>query len=239
MGFFKSLVSHDDVISTRALYSNPGNVRGETKMIFTSNHPITFDKTVGEDDVKAVFNRILYLPVQCKPIDEANENKYLSAELFEERDAIFSWGIKGLKRYLDAGERFPKAKLAEQIKVMNIAKYCPEKVFFDEYIVEADGRYESVTTIQKAYKEFCKENKIPQNPKKINYYIEKRMSIEKIKKRIKEFGYPEGPIYVYLNIKLKNKILLNEVPSGGDAKAKSGAARQEICVCSGYREEEL
>ena len=206
VGFFKSLVSHDDTISTRALYNNPGDVRGEAKMIFTSNHLIEFDRTVDENDVTAVFNRLIYLPVQCKPINEKIENKHLSEEIFKERDAIFTWGIEGLKKYAQDGEKFPKSKLSEQIKRENMAKYCPEKVFFDKHIEEAKGQYESVTAIKEAFTNFCTKNKITRKSG-ITHYIEKKLHTQKIKKRIDNYGYSKSdgtPIYVYPNIRLKN-----------------------------------
>jgi len=207
VGFFKSLVSHDDTISTRALYKNPGDMRGDIKMFYTTNHPITFNSSVDENDIQAVFNRLLYLPVQCKPIDETIENKHMSEELFEERDAIFTWGIEGLKKYVESGERFPKSKLSEQAKCENMAKYCTEKVFFDKYIKEVEGQYESVTAIKEAYARFCSKNKSPRMHS-ITDYIEDRLNIEKIKKRIDNEGYSKKdgiPIYVYPNIRIKEK----------------------------------
>lgn len=199
VGFFKSLVSHDDTISTRALYSNPGEIRGETKMIFTSNHLLEFDKSVEENDLQAVFNRLMYLPVQCKPIPENVENKHLSEEIFEERDAIFTWGIEGLRKYVENGERFPKSVLSEQIKEENIARYCPEKVFFDKYIEACGGHCESVTAIKEAYQRFCTQVGTLKKHG-IGRYIEKIRGVEKVKKRLQN---DQNPVYVYSNIRLK------------------------------------
>lgn len=207
VGFFKSLVSHDDTISTRALYSNPGEVRGETKMLFTSNHLIEFENTVGENDVHAVFNRLLYLPVQCKPIDESEENKHLSKELFEERDAIFTWGIEGLRKYIESGERFPKSVLSEQIKQLNIAKYCPEKIFFDDFLESEEKKSVSVSVVKELFAKFCSDIAIKRSKKSITQYIENVKGVEKTKRRINKEGdvcNTEKLIHVYAGIRLKN-----------------------------------
>lgn len=207
VGFFKSLVSHDDTISTRALYSNPGEVRGETKMLFTSNHLIEFENTVGENDVHAVFNRLLYLPVQCKPIDESEENKHLSKELFEERDAIFTWGIEGLRKYIESGERFPKSVLSEQIKQLNIAKYCPEKIFFDDFLESEEKKSVSVSVVKELFAKFCSDIAIKRSNKSITQYIENVKGVEKTKRRINKEGdvcNTEKLIHVYAGIRLKN-----------------------------------
>lgn len=201
VGFFKSIVSHDDTVETRSLYKNPSKIRGGTKMIFTSNHLIEFDKTVEENDLQAVFNRLIYLPVQCKPISENMENKHLSEEIFAERDAIFTWGIEGLRKYVKNGERFPKSVLSAQIKEENIARYCPEKVFFDRCIETCEGHCESVTAIKEAYKRFCSQIGTLKNHG-VSRYIERVRGVEKVKKRIPG---EENPIYVYQDVRLKGE----------------------------------
>jgi len=131
----------------------------------------------------------------------------MSEELFEERDAIFTWAIEGLKKYIENGERFPKSKLSEEKKRENMSKYCPEKIFFDKYIKEAEGQYESVTDIKEAYARYCREIRASKRYG-ITEYIERRVGIEKIKKRIDNNGYSKKdgtPIHVYPNIRLKNK----------------------------------
>lgn len=143
VGFFKSLVSHDDSISARLLYGNPQDIKCETKMMFSTNHLLSFDPSLSIYDVEAVFNRLIYWPFQNKPILDKQDNKHLSDELYEERNAIFTWAMKGLRDYVENGEIFPEAHKSTEIKAKNMAKYCPEKIFFEECLKRKEGVYES------------------------------------------------------------------------------------------------
>ena len=205
VGFFKSLVSHDDTISARALYSNPKDIKCECKMLFSSNHLLTFDSSLDMLDIEAVFNRLVYFPFQNRPIKSSQENKHLSDDLCKERDAIFTWAMKGLQDYVESGEQFPKATLSEDIKRKNVAQYCPEKSFFEKHIKEKEGVFESVSAIKAAYEDFCLQHSVKRRGS-ITTFIEEHEGVQKIKKRIDENGGPSSsgnPIYVYKNIRLR------------------------------------
>ena len=209
VGFFKSLISHDDTIMARTLYDNPKKIKCETKMLFSTNHLISFVPDIGPYDIEAVFNRLLYFPFQNKPICKNLENKHLSDEIYAERDAIFTWAMKGLKFYVEQNETFPECKLSEEIKARNMAQFCPEKIFFSEAIKSAEGRYESSFAIKTAFEAFCAENSAKVKGD-IYAYLEEHEGIPKLKtkKRIDADGYPcsEGnPIAVFEGIRLKNK----------------------------------
>lgn len=218
VGFFKSLVSHDDLISARSLYSNPTEIKCGTKMLFSSNHLLSFDSSLGTYDIEAVFNRLVYFPFQNPPITDAQDNKHLSDELFEERNAIFTWAMQGLKEYVDNNERFPEAKLSTEIKNQNIARYCPEKIFFQTCFKKTeDDVYESSETIKKAYEIFCMKNDV-KKPKNIKKYIEEHERIPRLKKRIDENGNSTSEaslIHVYPGIRLRKKIR-KEIPTQED-----------------------
>ena len=215
VGFFKSLVSHDDTIMARSLYSNPTKIRCEAKMLFSSNHLISFSPDVGIYDIEAVFNRLLYFPFQNTPIKDEENNKHLSDELYEkERDAIFTWAMGGLRYYVEHNETFPECGLSAEIKARNVAQYCPEKIFFSEAIKKADGKFESSLAIKEAFDEFCKETgaKVKGD---IHAYLAEHEGIVKLntKKRIDSDGNPvsEGnPIYVYEGIRLRKKYKSNK-----------------------------
>jgi hypothetical protein len=81
VGFFKSLVSHDDTIMARSLYSNPTKIRCEAKMLFSSNHLISFSPDVGIYDIEAVFNRLLYFPFQNTPIKDEEKPDFSVREI--------------------------------------------------------------------------------------------------------------------------------------------------------------
>lgn len=207
VGFFKSLVSHNDTLTARALYANPQKIKCETKMVFSTNHLITFSSDVGPYDIEAVFNRLLYFPFQNPPIRKDDENKHLSDDIYAERDAIFTWAMKGLKYYVNHNETFPECKLSEEIKARNMAQFCSEKFFFNEAIKFVEGKFESSSAIKEAYEAFCVDNDIPTKGNIANY-IKEHEGIQKVKKRIDDEGslISEGnPIYVYEGIRLKNK----------------------------------
>lgn len=207
VGFFKSLVSHDDQVDARALYGNPKKVKGETKMIFSSNHLLAFDPTLGVYDIEAIFNRLIFIPYQNKPISREEENKHLSDEIYEEKDAIFTWAMKGLKDYVENHESFPECSLSTELKERNMATYCPEKIFVTTRIKHKENTYESSSAIREAFERFCFEVGVKSKPN-ISLYLEEHERLVKSKKRIDEDGRPTSdgnPIYVYEGIRLKEK----------------------------------
>ena len=210
VGFFKSLVSHDDTIMARTLYSNPTKIKCETKMLFSSNHLISFSlDNIGMYDIEATFNRLLYFPFQNPPIKDENNNKHLSDDLFAERDAIFTWAMGGLRYYIEHNETFPACALSEEIKARNMAQYCPEKIFFSEAVKKADGKYESSSLIKDAFEAYRVEigAKVKSD---IHAYLTEHEHVVKCtsKKRIDSKGNLTGegnPISVYEGIRLKHK----------------------------------
>jgi len=206
VGFFKSLVSKDDTITARTLYTNPTKIKCETKMLLSTNHFITFAPEVGVFDIEAVFNRLLYIPFQNPPIKDSDNNKHLSDDLFEERDGIFTWAMEGLRYYVEHNENFPECALSAEIKAQNMAQYCPEKIFFSDAIEYEEGRYESSSAIKAAFEAFCLG--IGAKTKgHIHAYLEEHEHLPKCKKRIDSNGYPcsnGNSIYVYKGIRLKD-----------------------------------
>lgn len=207
VGFFKSLVSHDDKIAARSLYSNPTTIKCETKMLFSTNHLLLFDSSLGLYDIEAVVNRLIYFPFQNKPISSSQENKHLSDLLYEEKDAIFTWAMDGLRDYVKNNEQFPKAKLSEEMKALNMAKYCPEKMFFQTCLKSADGKYESVTAIKEAYDQFCQKAEVKHKGNIVSF-LKEHEKIEELKTRINEDGFKAssgGSIWVFEGIRLRNR----------------------------------
>lgn len=211
VGFFKSLTSHNDTISARLLYANPTKVRGETKMLFSSNHLLSFDGTLDVGEVEAVFNRFIYFPFQNKPITESEDNKNFSEELLEERDGIFTWAMLGLRKYIETGETFPYSKLSHKIKAKNMAKYCPEKTFFEKCLVADESAFESTEVVKEAYEAYCKANEVEIRGN-IRSYISKHKKIKVMKKRIDANGNllsSGAPRATYVGVRLKDKYRVN------------------------------
>ncbi len=210
VGAFKALTSHNDTIAARALYANPCTVKGETKMIFSSNHLIRFDSKLDIGDIEAVFNRLLFFPYLNAPI--IDDNKNYSVDLLDEKDGIFSWAIGGLKSYLDNGEKFPYAKEAHKIKQKNMVQFCPEKSFFDKCLVVEKESCESTEVVKSAYEAFCKENDALVRGNIRNYITEhKKIAVKK--KRIDDDGNllsSGSPRATYIGVRLKDKYRVSQ-----------------------------
>ena len=207
VGFFKSLVSHDDLISTRALYSNPKEFKCDSKMVFASNHYLTFGSDVSPSDVDAVFTRLIYYPYQNGFVKEEQQDKHLSEKLYSEKDGIFTWAIQGLRYYIDNNENFPKSKLSENVKLQNMAAYCPEKVFFEKCIKRKDDTYESSLAIRAAFDSFCRTTGVKTKGNILNY-LDNHEHLKKCRKRVDGEGKISSKgnaIYVYENIALKKR----------------------------------
>ena len=213
VGFFKSLVSHDDSISARLLYGNPQDIKCETKMMFSTNHLLSFDPSLSIYDVEAVFNRLIYWPFQNKPISDQQDNKHLSDEIYEERDGIFTWAMKGLRDYVENGEIFPEAHKSTEIKAKNMAKYCPEKIFFEKCLKRKEGVYESSGAIKDAFEQFCREAEVTHKGN-IASFLEEHEHLSKSKKRIDQDGMivsSGNPIWVYEGIRLRKQYRANNI----------------------------
>lgn len=172
-GFFKSLISHDDVIEVRCLYGNPHKLQGKTKMVFASNHLLKLENA-SSMDIEAVFNRLIYIPFEYS-VSKEEEDHDLSSKLMEEKEGIFSWAMKGLQDYIASGEKFPECDVSKQYKLKNLAKCLPEKQFFEECIKFTEEKYECTSVIKESFKNFCAENGIGYGKLSIvNYLINER-----------------------------------------------------------------
>ena len=184
-------------------------------MLFSSNHLLEFDSALSEGDIEAVFNRIIYFPYQNSPVDRSQDNKHLSDDLYEERDAIFTWAMDGLRYYIQNGEVFPAAKASEKLKRENMAKYCPERIFFETCLKRNEDKYVSVTSVKNAYENFCLQIGVTSSRKgKITSYLEEKKKLVKVKKRVDINGSltsDGNPIWVYQNLGIRKKYRLGEI----------------------------
>lgn len=197
---FKSFVSDSDVVSGRNPCEKPISSRCRTKMLIASNEFFRFSG-VGQNDLDAFFDRMLYIP-----FDRAIEDRIDGFwELLEsELDFIFTWSMQGLKRLIENDFKFTKCAASEKLKLQAMAQCNPEEAFFAECLKSAEDRYESSSSITEAFRYFCNKNNINGNFN-ITNYLEKK-NILKTRKRLDDYGYitSEGnPIYVYEGIRLK------------------------------------
>ena len=205
VGYLKSLLSHLDTISARSLYNNPQEIKSQTKMLFATNHLLSFDITKSSaNDIEAVFNRLLYLPFVNAPVTKSQENKHLADELWEERDGILTWALRGgLQEYIDIGENFPAAARSEEIKDRNVRQYCPEMTFCTEYLAEEKGEWVSTLSIRDAYASYCMENGIVRKKKlDILTYIDEHLCVQKERGRVIDASGNKSNCWHYKNLKL-------------------------------------
>lgn len=205
VGRFKSLLSHLDKQAAKALYANPIEVESHTKMLFATNHYLSFaPKKASAEDIVAVFNRLMFLPFLNPPLRVGMENKHLADELWAERDGIFTWAMGGLRSYIESGENFPTAARSEELKTNNLARYCPEKAFVAQYIEMADeDSWISTKELRSAYESYCTENGIVRNRKlDILTYVQSHLGVAKEKGRVKDADGEEHNWWHFKGMKL-------------------------------------
>ena len=204
VGRLKSLLSHLDTQSLRLLYGNPVEVKSQTKMLFATNHELTFDvKKCSPNDIEAIFNRMLYIPYVNAPVPKSQMNRHLADQLWAERNGILTWAMTGLQDYLDCGENFPYAEKSEELKAHNAAQYCPEMGFVDRYIAEAEGEWISTRDLRNAYSAYCRANGVVSTGKlSILTYVEEHLGIRKIRGRVKDANDNEKNCWHFKNLRL-------------------------------------
>ncbi len=74
------------------------------------------------------FERLIIVPF-TKSIPEGQRNLNIAEELFEERDYILTWAIKGLKRLVENNFVFSLTKESKAVLLLYKSRYCPEQVF--------------------------------------------------------------------------------------------------------------
>ncbi|MGN0150383.1 MAG: phage/plasmid primase, P4 family, partial [Clostridia bacterium] len=108
IGTFKSLVSSLDKIETKELYKNPKSQPCYCKMLFGANQFVPLNK-LDANNAEAFFERLIIIPfLYAKPEEERDPN--LPEKLWAERDYIFTWAMKGLKRLIENNFIFSSSK---------------------------------------------------------------------------------------------------------------------------------
>ena len=206
-GAFKSLVSPTDSLTVKNLYENPREMEGTPKMLMSANHLIELGGNTSIEDAEAVFNRILYIPFQNEGFSGENDNKNFIDEVLEEKDAIFTWSIKGLREYIENGCQFPDCILSDEVKAENMAKYCPEKIFTERCIKFEDGSFESSEFVRDVFMDFFFFFNISKVGNIIRY-LTNNYHLRTDKRRITLDGQTkktENPIAIICGIRIKNK----------------------------------
>ena len=105
-------------------------------------------------NVDAFFRRILIVPfLYSKPREE--QDLQLGQKLWGERDYIFTWAMKGLKRLAQNNFIFCKSQASQDALERYKTQYCPEQVFFERYLMLDDDNVISRDEVQKKYEKFA------------------------------------------------------------------------------------
>ncbi len=201
---FNSLVSDSDSVTGRNPCERPETKKCRTKMLFGSNHDLTF-KGPSKEDIDAFFDRIIY--VMFDRFIENRKQGHGETMLKEEADYIFTFAMQGLNRLITNNFKFMKCKSSERAKATAMAQYCPEEIFFSQCIkmVEEDI-YESSDEIRQAFNAYCAENNVS-GIYNIKSYLDKQ-GVHHYRKRIDDEGKIcscGNPISVYAGIRLRKK----------------------------------
>lgn len=156
LGKIKGLVSSNDKITARKLFNAPFSFKNKCTLIFACNNLPEINTKLYQDN-SALFKRLIIVPF-LNSIEEENQDKYLFEKLAEEKDLIFNWGIKGLRRLIDNNFIFSDCKISS--KFLN--KYMEEEdlisSFIDKKLAYKEGEYEFWDKIKEQFRIFAKEN---------------------------------------------------------------------------------
>lgn len=176
LGAIKALVSPNDKVISRKLYQDPFSFINKAAIIFATNNLPEIQTKLYKDNT-AFFNRVIIIPF-LHSIPESEQDKNLIYKLKEERNIIFNWGIKGLKRYIKNGYMFSNCEISEKYledykKEENlIERFVQEKIIVDK------DKYIFFDDLKKQFEIFANEN----GKKNINYKENKYLK-ESIKRK--------------------------------------------------------
>lgn len=196
-GIFKALVSDNDKVTGKALYSNPFSFYNKAKLVFACNNlpSINLNKNL---DYSAFFNRLVIIPC-LNSIPIPKQDRDLFKKLLKEKDLIFSWAISGLQEYIDNDNKFIAPKASRKIMKEYISSINVVDSFINECCEYNENEYSFKYEIEEYFIKyyFEKNGVMPKD-------IELKELIEKIKekylyKRINRNGENK---YGFLNLKV-------------------------------------
>lgn len=198
IGTFKSCTSGGlDRIMVKKLYCNPVSQPCTCKLLFACNEFMPI-KNLEANDINAYFNRLIILPFEnVKSEDEID--LMLEEKLLQERDYIFTWAMKGLKRLIENNWEFTKCKASDNALQKYMATYSPEAIFFNEYLSEDADSIVSCAEVQRMYEEFAVSQDINVKTNEIGRYI--TANCPNVKKERKRYNGSSNPLYVYKGLR--------------------------------------
>ncbi len=207
-GHFKNLVSSNDTVVASSRHSDPKTISGGVKMIFCTNHKLLLPSDLSQEDVNAIFSRLIYIPFLNASTPEKDKDPQLVDKLWNERDGIFTWAMDGLTEYISEGRKFPTCKVSSDANTKGKVLYCPEEVFFEQCLKSNEDCYESSKNVRAAFSSFCTMNEIEDKKKgDITKFLTLK-GIERSRVRIDERGNKiskGNPKEAYKGIRISNK----------------------------------
>ncbi len=172
---FKSFISHTDYVTGRLPRGEVMKVRGGFKFIFGTNHHFRF-KGVCDSNKEAFFDRLCYIPFN-NVIDYKERDFFLDEKLREEYDYVFTWGMKGLKRFIENDYQFSSCEISEGCKLQAMAQHNPVESFYYLFVEEVDDYYEKSEKIAQVFRKIGEDNNL------------KNCSRDVLKKYLSEKGF--------------------------------------------------
>lgn len=196
IGTFKSLVSSLDKIESKELYKNPKSQRCYCRMLFGANQFVPLDK-LDANNAEAFFERLIIIPfLYAKPETERDPN--LVEKLWAERDYIFTWAMKGLKRLIQNNFIFTSSEASVKVLAQYKTQYCPEQVFFSQYLVLDKDGVISREKVQELYECFSDEHGQHTNRQAMKSFISN--NYPQVKQKRKRINGSRNPLAVYVGL---------------------------------------
>lgn len=172
-GIFKKLVSGEN-IPVKRLYEDATTITPFAKLLFAANSlPVTKDVSAG------YFRR--WIIINFPNVFNSQKNRNLKAEIMEERDAILTWILGGLKEYRTDGQLFIPESSNEAVNSYKRAASSVFAFYKEECEDVEPDQYVFAKEIHDKYKSFCYEEGF--NPIGRNTMLNELCSIAKATKK--------------------------------------------------------
>jgi putative DNA primase/helicase len=208
------LLTGDDYIYARNLYSKGFSFKSRAKMLFSANVAPQIN-----EDTDAVYRRMIVIPCNNK-FEGSNCDPNILAKITTpmELSGLLNWALEGLKRLLKQGF-FTNDQTAAKIKANYIRQSNSAKAFVEEKLEFVNDRRQYIPKLYEEFILFCKSEHLPTMPQRTVIATLKKMipGVERAQR-----GSGKSRIWVYTNLKFKNK----SSPKGKTTSNKSSTSNR-------------
>lgn len=191
------LLTGDDYIYARNLYSKGFSFKNKAKMLFSANIAPQIN-----ENTDAVYRRLLVIPCNNK-FEGKNCDPNILAKMTTptELSGLLNWALEGLKRLLKKGH-FTNDQSAEKIRTNYIRQSNPAKAFIEERIEYVNDCTQFIPKLYEEFIKFCKSERLATVPQRILTENLKRMIPES--GRVQR-GTKKARFWVHNNLRFKKQ----------------------------------